>query len=169
MGPSGSWGIIKCGTSWKWLIVERNGWKFGTRGPRKSISRVFDHSRSFGSFEFILGHLVHFTKFPVLRYSKGHGSHGFHPFWTKPYRKCGNQGEYRLLTFLAIRQNLKTLWLFDFLPNTGPYLAEISKRYCPYNFNLMSGRLQAITFLGNQLSYQVIKNVTLTWESMGKS
>ncbi len=31
------WEVIKCAISWKRLTVERNGWKFGTRGPRSSI------------------------------------------------------------------------------------------------------------------------------------
>ncbi len=35
MGVNGK--ILKCAISWKWLIVEQNGWKFGNHGPMYCI------------------------------------------------------------------------------------------------------------------------------------
>ncbi len=58
---------LKCEISRKWLVVERNGRKFGTWDPTVDICRVLlmPHSLSL-----VWGHSVHFAKFPILWFSK---------------------------------------------------------------------------------------------------
>ena len=102
MGVNGK--IITSAIYWKRLVVERNGWKFGTRSPRNSIRRVLFGS---GHLSSVWGHSVHFAKFPVLRFSKGHCCYTFHPISTKLYWKHGNKGKIQDITFLAICQILK--------------------------------------------------------------
>ena len=51
--------FLKCLISWKQLIVEGNGWKFGTCGCRNCICRVLI-SESVSS---VWGHSVHFANF----------------------------------------------------------------------------------------------------------
>ncbi len=68
----------------KRLAVQRNGWKFGSRSPRNSMWRVLFRS---GHLSSVWGHSVHFGKFLMLRFSKGHCSHSFHSISTKPYRQ----------------------------------------------------------------------------------
>ncbi len=55
------------------LYIERNGWKFGTHGPRNCICRYFSCMSS------VWGHSVHLAKFLMLRYSEGYCSHTFAP------------------------------------------------------------------------------------------
>ncbi len=57
MGVNGK--ILKCAISWKRLIVERNGRKFGTRGTIVDIQRVLFMA---DSLSLVWGHSVHFTK-----------------------------------------------------------------------------------------------------------
>ena len=65
--------ILKCAVSWKWLNVEQNGWKFGTRGSTVYICRVLwiPDYLSLGSF-FAL------CKFAILRFSKCFSFNIFH-------------------------------------------------------------------------------------------
>ncbi len=116
------------------------------------------------SFEFSLGNSVHFARYTMLRFSKDHCSHGFHPISIKLCEKHGNQGGYRLSPFLAIRQKFKILWYFDFFVKTGAYGPglEISKHYScsfqPLSINLHEyigyhGGKQAIVYLGNRASF----------------
>ncbi len=71
-------------------------------------------------FEFSLGSLGALCKMPDVNISKSYFSHSFHPISTKLYGKYGNQEEHRLLVFGNL-PNLKKLWHFDFILNTGPY------------------------------------------------
>ncbi len=60
-----------CAISWKRLIVERNGKRFCTRGTTVHIGRALLMP---DSLSLVWGHLVHFAKFPMLRFSKGYCS-----------------------------------------------------------------------------------------------
>ena len=60
-----STGNLKCGISRKWLIIERNGRKFGTRGTTVHICKVLLMCDCLSLF---WDHLVHFAKFPILRF-----------------------------------------------------------------------------------------------------
>ncbi len=91
--------FIKCGISGKQLIVERNGWKFGTRSPTNSICRALFGSGHFSSF---WGHSLHFANFPILGFSEGYCSQHFHPITTKLCEKHGNQGATQAVPFLAL-------------------------------------------------------------------
>ncbi len=102
MGVNGK--IMKCAVSWKWLTVERNRWKFGTRGIRNSMCRVLFGS---GHLSSVWGHSVHFVIFRMLRFSKGFYCPSFHRISTKLYGKHGNQEKIQAITFLAICQILK--------------------------------------------------------------
>ncbi len=55
-------GNLKCGISQKRLIVERNGGKFGTRGPTVHICRVLSDSLP-DSLRLFWCHSVQFVKF----------------------------------------------------------------------------------------------------------
>ncbi len=74
----------KIAITWKRLIVEQNGWKFGTRGPRSCKCLVRFISNSLSS---VWHYSVHFAKFPMLRFPKGYWCYSFHPISTKFYRK----------------------------------------------------------------------------------
>ena len=162
--------IMKCATSWIWLTVERNGWKFGICGPRNSLCRVLFGS---GHLSSVWGHSVHFAKFPMLRLSKGYCSHNFYSISTKLYRKHGNQGEYMLLAFLALCQKLQIWWHSEIFVNTGPYGAgnfKVLLLLHPMSLKLYEdigyhGRIQAVTFLGSQPNLK--KNVALWNFNMG--
>ena len=93
------------------LIVEPNGWKFEPRGSRNCICGVLFMSDSLSS---VWGHLVHFAKFPMLRFSKGYYSPSFIPISNKLNGKYGNRGEYRLLLFddFPNFKNIMALWIF---------------------------------------------------------
>ncbi len=96
------WEIIKCGISWKRLIVEQNEWKFGTRGPRKCICRLLFRS---GHLSSVWGHSVHFAKFPMLKFQKATAPTVFIQFQPNFMESMVIREEYRLLPFLAICQN----------------------------------------------------------------
>ena len=68
-------GKTKCEIPWKRLIIERNGRKFGTRASTVHICRVLLMP---DSLSLVRGHLVHFAKFPILRFSKRCLSNNFH-------------------------------------------------------------------------------------------
>ncbi len=72
----------------KWLTVEQNG----------------DELHMYGTIHVRFFELVHTAKVLMLRFPKGYWSHTFNPISTKLYEKHGNQGDYRLLLFLAICQ-----------------------------------------------------------------
>ncbi len=134
MGVNGE--ILRCGISWKRLIVERRGWKFGTRRPRNIMCSVFS-----GQFC-----TVSFAKFLMLRFSQGCCSHSFHPISTKLHGKHGIQGAIQAVTFFFFLggggdiPKLKIWWHFEIFENSHMGL-EISKCYFPYSFHLISAKL----------------------------
>ena len=71
-----NWKILKCAISWKRLIVEWNGRKFGTHGTTVPIGRVLLVP---DSLSLVWGHSVHFAKFPILQFLKLCSSPNFHP------------------------------------------------------------------------------------------
>ncbi len=87
--------IVKCAISWKQLIVEWNGWKFGTHSLLYCIHSVLFISNSFIS---IWGHSVHFAKISNVKiFKRLLRSLSFHSISTKLYRKHligGNTGYY---------------------------------------------------------------------------
>ena len=89
----------------KRLIVERNGRKFGTRGPTVHICRVLLMP---DSLSLVWDHLVHFAKFPIPRFSKHYSLNNF-------IQSIIIRGWYRLLIFLPICPKLKILWHFVLL------------------------------------------------------
>ncbi len=70
--------ILKCGMSWKRLIVEQNRQNLGLAVLCAEYVWWF---HSLGSF------LGHFAKYLMLRFSKGYCSHIFKAIWTKIYCK----------------------------------------------------------------------------------
>ncbi len=149
--------ILKCGihVSWKWLIVERNGRKFGTWCTTVYIDRVGVVKRLLLtqlSFNFNQT----FMKSMVIRRNTGYSL-----FW----RSAKNSKFYATLKFLLTQDHMGL---------------GISKRYSSYSFHPMSlkpyedigyhGRIQPVTFLDKRPNLN--ENVALwnlTWESMGKS
>ncbi len=97
----GKWEIIKCGISWKWLAVERNWWKLGTRG--NPYVGYFSGQVIWVQFGVIR---CTFAKFPMLRFSKGYFSPSFH---RKFMEIIANTGHY----FSAYLPKLKTIWHFE--------------------------------------------------------
>ena len=69
--------ILESRISGKRLVVEWNGWKFGTWGLKGYVYWAF-HVRS---FELNFGPFGTLWKFPILRFSKRHFSHCFWMFW----------------------------------------------------------------------------------------
>ncbi len=110
MGVNGK--ILKCGISWKRLIVERNGWKFGTRGTTVNIYKV--HLMP-DSLSLVWGHSMHLAKFHMLKFSKGYCSYSFNSISTKLYCKyVGHDGIQAATVFgdLLKFKNCMTLWNF---------------------------------------------------------
>ncbi len=98
---------VKCAVSWKRMIVERTGWKFGTWGLRSSICGVLFMSDSLSSGR---DHSVNFPEFPILRFQKATSPRVFLQFQPNIRESMVIRGEYRLLFILAICQidlNLK--------------------------------------------------------------
>ena len=93
-----TWGSMEnrtiCKIYWKWLIVERNKWKFRTSGSMKCIFRVFSCLILWVQFG-----IIHFAELPTLKFSKGYCSHSVHSISTKLYGKYGKGWGYRLLLF----------------------------------------------------------------------
>ncbi len=119
MGVNGK--ILKCAISWKQLIVEQNGRKFGTHGTTVHICRVLLMP---DSLSLVWGHSVHFTNFMIFKslllsqFSSDFtklivwwlwGNIGFDIFWqsAKKYHSLYAQ--------ISIRH-------FEIFVNTGPYL-----------------------------------------------
>ncbi len=139
-----------------------NGRKFRTRGTMVQTCSVLLMP---DSLSLVWGHSVHCVKFPMLRFSKGHYSPSFHSIWTKLYCKYVGHGGIQAVTVfgdLPKITNSVTLWIFSqhrtiwgwkfqnassptvfiwFQPSLKRTLATI-------------GRIQAITFLGNQPSFK---------------
>ncbi len=114
--------ILKCGISWKRLLIEQSGWKLGTGGPGECIFHVW-------FFVFRLGSIGAFCKISNVKISKRYCSHIFHPISSNIYAKYSNQGKIQAVHFLANYQGLQVLWLFEVSLNTGhDYIRfEISK------------------------------------------
>ncbi len=124
MGVNGK--ILKCAKSWKRLIVERNGRQFGTRGTTVHISRVLLMP---DSLSLVWDHSVHFTKFPLLRFSKGYCSRSFHSISTKFYCEyVGHEGIQGVTVFGDVPKLKKKLWHFEIFVNTEPYEAGNFKK-----------------------------------------
>ncbi len=85
----------------------------GLGGPRNWIFRVLFMSDSLSS---IWGQnsVLHFAKFPMLRFSKGYSFHSFHPISTKLYGKyCKIRGKHSLFRFgRSIKNKIKILALW---------------------------------------------------------
>ncbi len=64
-------------------------------------------------FSSVWGHLVHFTKFMTLRFSKGYSYHSFHPILTKHYGQYGNQWVQLIIFWRSGK--LKKIWRFEIL------------------------------------------------------
>ncbi len=111
--------IVKSGISWKRLIVEGKGRKFGTRGTfTVHMCRVLLVPNS---LSLVWGHSVHFAKFPMLRFSKGYCSPSFRSNWTKFYYKhVGHMGIQSVTVFgdLPKFKNFMTL-LSQFSSNSS--------------------------------------------------
>ena len=99
----------------KRLIVERNGWKFGTRATTVHICRVpWIHD----SLNLVWGHSVHFAKLPIPWFSRRYSFNSFIRFQPNSIQSIiirDNIGCY----FLAICHKLKILWHFEMFVNTG--------------------------------------------------
>ncbi len=91
-------------------IIERNGRKFGSRGPVYCMCRELFMSHSLSS---VWGHSVHYAKCSMLRFSNGYCSHSFHSISTKP-EKVWNSGKYSPMhvLFQVICQIL-SIWHFE--------------------------------------------------------
>ncbi len=102
--------IVKCAISWKRPIIDQN----------KSKCVPCGHGMSEYSLRSILGHSVHFAKFPMLTFSKG--SHSFHPISTRLYRAhviAGITGYY----FSGDLPNFQRIWHFE---------DNLPELYCQY-------------------------------------
>ncbi len=106
-------GNHKMWNDWKRLIIERNGWKFGTRGPRNSICMIRFGS---GLFSSLWGHSMHYAKFLVFRFQKVTAPTVFIQL-TKLCGKHANHGWIQdIMLFFVLY-----LWHFKMFVNTGPY------------------------------------------------
>ncbi len=99
---------LRCGIYWKQLMIEWNGWQFGTWGTTVHIGMVLLMP---DSLILIWGHSVHFAKFAMLRFSKGYYSPSFHSMSTKFYCKYFDIFVY---TEPYVAGNFKTLLLLQF-------------------------------------------------------
>ena len=103
----------KYGISRKRLIVEWSGQKFGTRGPKVHICRV----RLMPDFlSLVWGHSVHFTNFPILRFSILYLSNNFHRIPSKLYENIVYHGGMQAITVLGNRPSFTkfvALWSFN--------------------------------------------------------
>ncbi len=83
----------------------------------------------------VWGHLVHFVKFPMIRFSKGYCSPSFHSIYTKFYCKyVGHEGIQSVTVFGDLPKFKKKLWHFNFF-NTAPYGAGNYKTLLPLQFS----------------------------------
>ena len=147
----------------KTVFVERNGRKFSTQSTIVHIGRVLLMP---DSLSMVWGHLVHFAKFPILRFSKGYSLNRFHQISTKLHTKDHNQGLIQAVTFFSDLPKIKKYGTLKFLSTQSHMGLEISKRYSSYSFHTKSAKLnedigyhggiqlQAITFLGNRTRFK---------------
>ena len=104
--------IVKCATSWKWLVVEWNGWKFGTCSPRKFTCTFWLRSFEFGLETFSARCKISDVKIfkrPLLPHLSSNFNQTFMEFESMVSRV-----EYRLLLALAIRQKFKFYCTWNF-------------------------------------------------------
>ena len=108
----------------KWVIVERNGRKFGSQSTTMHIHRVLLMP---DSLSLVWGHSVHFVNFPILQLLKLCSSPNFYLISSKRYTRYPNHGAIQAIIYLAICQKLQKLWYklwyFEFFLKTGPYTA----------------------------------------------
>ncbi len=150
--------IVKCAIYWKRLVVERNGWKFGSRGRRKVMCRVLVVS---GHLSSICGHSVRYANFLILTFSKGYCSHSFHPISTKLYGKHGNQGESGGIQVFGDLPNWKKLMVVRiFCQHRTICGSKILKRCSSHSFDPISAkRYEDLCYHGG------IQAVTFSWQS----
>ena len=102
MGVNGK--IIKCAISWKRLIVDRNGRKFGTRSNTMHIYRVLLMS---DSLSLVWGQSVHFAKLLMWTFSKKLLLPPFSFNFHLNFRESMQPGEIRAITFSGNLPNFK--------------------------------------------------------------
>ena len=104
---------VKCAIIWECLIVRRNGWKFGTRGPRICTCRVLLMSDSLTSVGVIWYTFI--AKFPMLRFFNATALPVFVQFPTHcaESMKLSLWNCHRLLLFLTICQSLKVYGILN--------------------------------------------------------
>ena len=112
MGGNGK--IPKGGISGKWLIVERNGWKVGNRGPRIYICRILLMPNCLSGLGFIRCILLNFRFYDLSNVTPSVFIR-FHPNFIQSKI---SRGWYRLVWRCA--KNYKSYGTSSFL-NTGPY------------------------------------------------
>ena len=76
----------------------KNGRKFGTRGTTVHMCRVLLIP---DSLSLVYGHLVHFAKFSIPRFSKHFSFNSFHQILTKLCTKDHNLGLIQGITFFG--------------------------------------------------------------------
>ncbi len=114
----------------------------------------------------VWGHLVHFAKFPMLRFLKGYCSQSFHSISTKLYCKYVSQEGIQATTF---GNKIKNIFYGTLNFLTQDYGAGNFKRYS-YSLNLIwaklyedishHGGIHSITFLGNRAN---VTNFVVLW------
>ena len=128
-------------------------------------------------------HFYHFRNatIPILRFSKRYSVNSFHQISTKRHTKYQKSGAKTGCYFVRrAAKNYKNYATLKFLLTQDHMELEISKRYFSHSFHRTPSKLyeniayhrgmQAITFLGNRLSFaNGWRFEILTWESMGKS
>ncbi len=106
--------ILKCATHWKWLIVERKGWKFVTCSSMYSVMYGTFHV---WFFEFNLRLFsMHFAKFLMLNIFKKLLIPQFSFNFNQTLEKACNPGKYRPLLFVVIGQILNITHFEEMLP-----------------------------------------------------
>ena len=99
--------------------------------PRNCICRVLFMSNCLSS---VWGHLVHFAKFPMLRFQKATAPTVFTQFQPNFIVNMLVMRQYGLLLFFSWNdKNSKFYGTLEICVNTGPYGLEISKHYS-YSF-----------------------------------
>ncbi len=163
MGVNGK--ILKRAISWKWLIIERNGWKLGTRGSLYCICRAFFMSDSL-TFEFSLQSFGALCKIPNVRIFKRPLLPQFSSNFNHNLKKSCNPGKYRLLLFLAICQfcvhgTLKRSYLC-YIAITYPY------SYISFICQEVKQSVKAPEpLVGNCCILTICFSFSLTWDPMG--
>ncbi len=102
------------------------------------------------SLSSVSGHSLHFTKFPMLRFSKYYCSHYFHPISAKLYMRYRHRGEIQAIAFSGDLPNFKN---------------KSTQLYCHYIRKAMlisSGNKSVPRPLGLLLVTSVATNVIIT-------